>query len=99
MQTKHLCVLIHICPKGEVGAVEPVKALQLNIFTDGPKAVPLLCIICVIYVLRLSCCPICILLPCGHLLGKGLIFCLSFVMFNYVLSLSHVALSWVWCGS
>ena len=24
MQTKHLCVLIHICTKGEVGAVTPV---------------------------------------------------------------------------
>ena len=28
MQTKYLCVLIHIYIKGEVGAVKPVKALQ-----------------------------------------------------------------------
>ena len=28
MQTKYLCVLIHIRIKGEVGAVKPVKALQ-----------------------------------------------------------------------
>ena len=27
MQTKDLCVLIHIWTKGEVGAVEPDKAL------------------------------------------------------------------------
>ena len=31
MQTKHLCVFIHIWTKGEVGTVTPVKALQLNI--------------------------------------------------------------------
>ena len=28
MQTKHLCVLVHIWIKGEVGAIEPVWALQ-----------------------------------------------------------------------
>ena len=28
MQTKYLCLLIHILNKGEVGAMKPVKALQ-----------------------------------------------------------------------
>ena len=27
MQTKHLCILIHICTKGEVGAMKPVTYL------------------------------------------------------------------------
>ena len=46
MQTKHLCVSIHICTKCEVGAVPSSK----NIFTDRSKAVILLWIIFVIYV-------------------------------------------------
>ena len=40
-------------------------------FTDRSKAVLLLWIICVIYVLYFSCDYVCSLLPCGHLLGKG----------------------------
>ena len=32
MQTKHICVLIHILTKGEVGAVELVGALQKKQF-------------------------------------------------------------------
>ena len=43
----------------------------VNIFTDHSKAVLLLWIICVIYVLCLSCFRVCSLLPCGQLLGKG----------------------------
>ena len=54
MQTKHLCVVIHISTKCEVGAVKPVIALQLDIFTDRSKAVLLLWIIFVIKVLCLS---------------------------------------------
>ena len=42
-----------------------------DIFTDCPEAVILLWIIFAIYVLRLSCCLVCSLLPCDHLLGKG----------------------------
>ena len=42
-----------------------------NNFTDRSKAVLLLRILCVIYVLCLSCFRVCSLLPCGHLLGKG----------------------------
>ena len=58
----------------------------------------LLWIICVIYVLCLSCFRVCSLLPCGLLLGKGWplgsrLWCL--IVF---LSLSHVV-SWVRCGT
>ena len=55
-------------------------------------------IICVIYVLCLSCFRVCSLLPCGHLLGKSwplgsCVWCLI-----VILSLTHVA-SWVRCGT
>ena len=63
--------------------MRPVKALQLNIFTDRSKAVLLLWIICVISVL-------CLLCLCTRLLidalwspaGKVLTSWLSFVMSN-----------------
>ena len=71
MQTKNLCVLIHILIKGEVGSTglsPPVKY-----FTDRSKAVLLLWIF---YVFVLSCVcyvfvRICLYVLCGHLLGKG----------------------------
>ena len=54
MRTKHLCVLIYIRIKGEVGAVKYVEILQY-FFTDRPKAVLLLsnlfCYLCVTFVL------------------------------------------------
>ena len=37
MQTKYLCVLIHIWIKGEVVAVKPDKALQWNILLTFPR--------------------------------------------------------------
>ena len=43
----------------------------LNDCTDRSKAVLLFWIICVIYVLCLSCFRVCSLLPCGHLKGNG----------------------------
>ena len=61
MKTEHLCVLIHILTKGKVGAIK--------YFTECSKAVLLLWIICVIYVLCLSCFFVCCLQP-SHLLGK-----------------------------
>ena len=69
-----------------------------KIFTDRSKAVLLLWIICVIYVLYLSCFCVCSLLPCGHLLGKGwphdsCLWCLI-----VILSLFYVV-SWVSCGT
>ena len=70
MQTKQLCFLIHICNKGEVGAMIPVP--QVKYFTDHLKAVLLLWIVmlflpcvCDAFVL------VCLLMPRGHLLGKG----------------------------
>ena len=73
MQTKNLCVLIHIWTKGEVGA-------PLNQFYPSSKifllTVPWRCFFCGPFILFLSylyyvfmC--VCLLMPCGHLLGKG----------------------------
>ena len=62
------------------------------IFTDRFKAVLLPCIVYVICASCLSCCLVCSLQPCGHLLGKGWPFgslvCDVFLVF---LSLS------IWC--
>ena len=38
MQTKHLCVLSHICTKGEFGAVKPVISPPVKYFTDRYKS-------------------------------------------------------------
>ena len=74
MQTKYLCVLIHIWTKGEVGAPSNrFKPSSKSIFTDHSKAVLLLWIIYVISVLFCHIfMQVCLLMPCGHLLGKGL---------------------------
>ena len=52
--------------RGETGLSPPVEY-----FYCCSMAVILLLIICVIYVLCLSCFPVFSLLPCGHLKGKG----------------------------
>ena len=91
MQTKHLCVLIHICTKCEVGAVPSSK----NIFTDRSKAVLLLWIIFVIYVSCLSCCLVCSMQPCGHLLGKGE--ALGSCVWSFVMFFTFPVVSWVKC--
>ena len=62
-------------------------------FSDRSKAVLLLWFLFVIYVSCLSCCLICSLQPCGHLLGKGCVWC-----FLLVLSHSKVVF-WVRCGT
>ena len=69
MQTKHVCILIHILTKGEVGTgLSP----PVNIFTDcSKKYFSLLWIVCVKNVLCFSSIRVCSLLPCGNLLGKG----------------------------
>ena len=73
MQTKYLCVLIHIWIKGEVGAIKPVLSPAVKYFTDRSKAVLLLWIF---YVFVLACvcyvfvC-VCLYVLCGHHLGKG----------------------------
>ena len=75
MQTKYLCVLIHIWIKGEVGAMIVVfpDHTSVKYFTDHSKAVLLLCIFlcfflsCVCYAFV----RVCLYVPCGHLLGKS----------------------------
>ena len=73
MQTKHLCVLIHIWTKAEVGA-------PLNRFKPSSKilllTVPRQCFFCGQLMLFLSCdcyafMHVCLLMSCGHLLGNG----------------------------
>ena len=73
MHTKHLCFLIHILTKGEVG-------VPLNKFRPSSKifflTVPRRCFFCGSFMLFLSCfcyaiMHVCLLMPCGHLLGKG----------------------------
>ena len=81
MQTKHLCVLILILTKGEVGA--PLNRLSppVKYFTDRFKAVLLLWIFYVFSVLCLLC--ICMRLFICALwspAGKGLTSWLSFVV-------------------
>ena len=73
MQTKHLCVLIHIWTKGEVGApLNWFKPSSKIFFTDPSKAELLLWIIYVISVLfYYAFIHVCLLIPCGHLLGMG----------------------------
>ena len=67
-QTKHLCVLIQIWTKGEVGA--PLN--RFKILLTVPRwyfFVDLLCFFlsCVCYAFV----HVCLYVPCGHLLGKG----------------------------
>ena len=68
---KHPFVLIHIKNKGEVGTMKLVKPSSKKILTDHSKEVLLLWNLFVICVSCLSCCLVCSLQPCGHLLGKG----------------------------
>ena len=72
MQTKYLCVLIHIWIKGEVGAVKPVISPLVKYFTDRSQVELLLW---VIYVFLSYICyafvRVCLFVYCGHLLGKG----------------------------
>ena len=73
MQTERLCVLTYIYTKGGVGApLNQFKPSSKNIFTDRSKAVLLLWIIYVIFVLFCyAFMHVCLLMPCGHLPGKG----------------------------
>ena len=100
MQTKHLCVLIHIWTKGEVGA-------PLNRFKPTGKilllTVPRRCFFCGSFMLFLSCvcyafALVCLLMPCGHLLGKGWPLGSRLWCLIMCLSLSHVVF-WVRCGT
>ena len=90
MQTKYLCVLIHIWIQGEVGAVKPVKALQQNILMTVPRWF----FFCGSFTFFLSCfcyafVRVCLFVPCGHLLGKGCPFGSRMWCLTVSLSLSH----------
>ena len=94
MQTKHLCVLIHIWTKNEVGAPWDQFMLPVKYCIDRFKALLLLWIIYVISVLFL----LCFRMPCGHLLGKrwpleSRSWCLIVSML-----LSHMV-PWAMCGT
>ena len=69
MQTKHLCVLIHIWTKGEVGAplnlFKPSSQIFYWPFQGGTFYVFFLSCVCYAFVC------VCLYVPCGHLLGKG----------------------------
>ena len=93
MQTKHLCVLIHIWTKGDIGA--PLNRLKSSskIFL---LTVPRGCFFCGSFMFFLSCfvmlsctSDICLLMPCGHLLGKSWSFCSRLRCLIVKLSLSH----------
>ena len=73
MQTKHLCVLIHILTKGEVdGPLNRFKPSSKIFLLTVPRPVLLLWIIYVISVLFCyAFMHVCLLMPCGHLLGKA----------------------------
>ena len=95
---KHICVLIHILTKGEVGPVKPVEALKWNISIDRSKAVLLLCIIHIISVLLLLCFSACLFIDAlWPSAGKGLTSWLSFVM-SYCEFVTFQLVSWVSCG-
>ena len=71
MQTKHLCVLIHIWTESEVGASWNRFKPSIKIYT-----VPRRCYFFGSFRLFLYCfcyafVRVCLLMPCGHLLGKG----------------------------
>ena len=91
MQTKHLCVLVHIWTKGEDGA--PWNRLKPSgkIFL---LSVPRLCFFCGSLMLFLSCfwyafMHVCLLMPCGHLMEKGWLLGSRLWCLIVKLSLSH----------
>ena len=98
MQTKHICVLIHIWTKGEFGAplnqFKPSSQIFYWPFQGGTSFVDIYVFLsCVCY--AFVC--ICLYVPSGHLLGKGWplgsrLWCLS-----VSLLLSHWYLGQVWC--
>ena len=100
MRTKHLCVLIHIWTKGEVGAPwNRFKPYSKILFTDRSKAVLLLWIIYVISDLFLLCFHARLFVDAlWSPAGKGLTSWLLFVMSNCdVVTFPLVA--WVRCGA
>ena len=99
MQTKHLCVLIHIWTKGEVGAplnrFKPSSKIFYWPFQGGN-------LLWIFYAFSVFC----LLCLCTHLFicalwspaGKGVTSWLSFVV-SYCESVTFLLVSWVRCGS
>ena len=95
MQTKHLCVLIHILTKGEVGAPLNRFKPSSKIFQDSASFVDNLCYFCLV-------------LLCFHArlfvdalwspAGEWLTSWLSFVMSNCDV-VTFPLVSWVNCGA
>ena len=88
MQTKHLCVLIQVRIRSEIGT-NPSS----NFLTDHSKRcfffiLFVICVLCLTYWL------FCFLQPCGHLTGKGDLLAILDVKLSSVLSLSHMVF-WV----
>ena len=72
MPTKNLCVLVRIWAEG--GVSEPLGWFgpPVKYFTDRSKAVRLLWIIFVVsFSFGYAFMHVCLLIHCGHLLGKG----------------------------
>ena len=94
MQTKHLCVLIHIWTKGEVGA-------PLNRFKPSSKifllTVPRRCFICGSFMFLSVLFCYAFMHVSWSPAGKGLTFGLSFVKFNCDV-VTFPLVSWVRCG-
>ena len=100
MQTKYLCVLIHIWIKGEVGAplnrFKPSSKIFYWPFQGGTSFLDLLCF----------CSVLCLLSLCARLFicalwspaGKGLTSWLSFVVSNCEF-VTFPLVSWVRCGT
>ena len=99
MQTKYLCVLIHIWIKGEVGAVKTGLSPPVKYFTDRSKAVLLLWIFyvfvlsCVCYVLCASV-YMCFVVTCWERADLLALVCGVFCEF-----VTFPLVSWVRCGT
>ena len=99
MQTKYLCVLIHIWIKGEVGApwnrFKPSSKIFYWRFQGVTSFVDLLCFFCLVVTMHLCSSVLCALWsPAGKVLTSWLLFVMSnceFVTFPLV--------SWVRCGT
>ena len=97
MQTKHLCVLIHIWTKGEVGAVKPVKPSSKTFLLTVPRrhffcgSFVFLCLV-FLMILRLF------IAALWSPTGKGLTSWLLLVIFIVFLLLSNVV-SWFRFGT
>ena len=99
MQTKHLCVLIHIWTKGEVGAplnrFKPSSKVSYWPFQGGTPFVDLLYFFCLVFTMHLLCLFICVLWSPA---GKGLTSWPSFVVSSCKF-VTFPLVSWIRCDT